>query len=39
MKNILITSTSSGFGKATTDYLTELGYNVVFEKIYGQSFV
>ncbi len=29
MKNILITGTSSGFGKATADYLTALGYNVV----------
>lgn len=29
MKNILITGTSSGFGKATADHLTQLGYNVV----------
>jgi len=29
MKNILITGTSSGFGKATADYLSKLGYNVV----------
>lgn len=29
MKNILITGTSSGFGRATADHFNELGYNVV----------
>lgn len=29
MKNILITGTSSGFGKATADHLNKLGYKVV----------